>query len=140
MKVACKVVGMKAGGREDVVADARCGDPVLLVPEPDNPYDPHAVAVYTAPSSRLRHRVVSSVVDPDRIGYIHAHDRRTLLMRQAGYLPRGIAERLDLPAEGIVGWVSACRHGPTEYNLFGEPEEPVVGLDVTAWLPTAVSA
>lgn len=48
---ATKVVGVtrrNADGRsrQDVIRDCAIGDDLLLVPEPDNPADPHAIAVY----------------------------------------------------------------------------------------------
>ncbi len=48
---ATKVVGVTrrnvdGRSRQDVIRDCAIGDDVLLVPEPDNPADPHAIAVY----------------------------------------------------------------------------------------------
>lgn len=135
-----KVVGMVAGERQHVVAYVREHDPVLLLPEPDNPYDPHAVAVYTMPRHLLEERgeVVSSLVDPDRIGHLAEQDRRAIIDRQAGYLPREIAATLRLPATGIVGYVSTVRYAPPEYvntPTGPAPAEPrVAGFDVCAWL------
>jgi hypothetical protein len=144
MNAASKVVGMRAGGREHIVATVAHSDPVLLVPEPDNPHDPHAIAVYTAPRSALSDPVVSSVKD-GRYGVVSDRDRRVLMDRQAGYLPRGFAATLRLPADGVVGYVSAVRYAPPEYvqnpAVAGdfEPSPPrVAGFDVTARWPRDV--
>lgn len=136
MKAASKVVGMRAGGREHVVAHTRTGDPVLLVPEPTNAYDPNAIAVYTAPRAALLHpdALVSSVQDPDRAGSIHDEDRLLLMDRQAGYIPKDLACQLALPATGIVGWVSQIRWAPPDYDRTGKQQEDrVAGFDVTCW-------
>lgn len=131
----CKVVGMVAGGRQHIVASVGLDDPVLLIPEPDNAYDPNAVAVYTAPRTALLHpeALVSSLRDPAGGGTVHERDRALLIDRQAGYLPRDLAARLDLPAKGIVGYVAEVRWAPTEYDRQGRPTEPrPAGFDVVA--------
>lgn len=136
MKAATKVVGMKAGGREHVVAHVREGDPVLLVPEPTNAYDPHAIAVYTAPRATLVDPVVSSVNDSiEHVGIVSEEDRRLLMDRQAGYVPKDLARQLDVPPQGIVGWVSQVRWHPPEYDRRGKQMDPrPAGFDATAWL------
>jgi hypothetical protein len=132
------VVGMRAGGREHVVAHVSPGDPVLVVPEPDNPYDPHALAVYTCPVGSLLRpdRLLSSATDPQRLGRVDDDDRLLLMDRQAGYVPRDVAATLRLPEQGIVGLVSRVRHPPPLYTAAGEPvEQPPVGFDVRADWP-----
>lgn len=109
-----RVVGMRAGSRSHILAKLSALDPVLLVPEPDNPYDRHAIAVYHAPASAMNGTVLSSVKDVDRRGHVTDTDRQTLLSRHAGYLPRAVAEKHLLPDGGIVGWVSAVRYPPEE--------------------------
>lgn len=138
MKSSVRIVGMQAGGREHIVACVERGDPVLLIPQPDNPYDRHAIAVYTASRSALLHpdRLVSSVADPDHVGSIDGDDRSLLVDRQAGYVPRDVAATILLPPDGIVGWVSAIRHAPPSYTSDGATAPPVpAGFDVTAWWP-----
>lgn len=142
MRCTIKVVGMVAGGRQHVVAHASYGDPVLLVPEPDNPHDPNAIAVYTAPRGALQHpeALVSSVTDPQGGGTVHDDDRVLLMDRQAGYVPAKVAVRFDL-AGPVVGYVAEVRYRPPEEWLdgYGEPmRDPggkVAGFDVEAWLP-----
>lgn len=127
---------MVAGGRGHIVAHVAEGDPVLLVPEPANKFDRHAIAVYTAPRAALVDPVVSSVADPvARQGMISDEDRRLLMDRQAGYVPKDVARQLEIPPQGIVGWVSAVRWHPPEYDRTGTKAEPrVAGFDATAWL------
>lgn len=126
---------MKAGGREHIVACVREGDPVLLVPEPTNQFDRHAVAVYTAPRASVVDAITSSISDPEHVGEISDEDRRMLLDRQAGYVPKELACQLDLPPQGIVGWVSRVRYHPPEYDRTGKQMDArPAGFDVTAWL------
>lgn len=136
MKASVKVVGMVAGGREDVVAHAAVDWPALMIPEPDNPHDPRAVAVYVAPPHKLARpeELLSSVEDPDGLGHVHRTDRRHF--RRVGYLPRGVAAQFTLPPEGLVGWISAVRDAPAEYDQHGRLLPPrTAGVDVTALWP-----
>lgn len=133
MKATVRVVGMKAGRREHAVAGVCEHDPVLLIPEPDNPYDSDAVRVMVAPARLLRRRdeLISSVEDPDGLGWVHPSDRR--LFRQVGYLPAAVAATLALPAAGVVGWVSRTRDAPDEYDAAGRAlPTRTAGCDVTA--------
>lgn len=139
LRAAVKLVGQRAGGREHIVAHARKGDPVLILPEPDNPHDANAIAIYTAPRSSLQHpeALVSSVTDPDSGGTIHPEDRLLLTDRQAGYVPRTVNERFAVPPEGLIGFVSEIRWAPPDYDEHGREREPVVaGFDITAEWPT----
>jgi hypothetical protein len=140
MIVHVKVVGMVAGGRQHVVAHTRESDPVLLLPEPDNPYDSHAIAVHTAPRAVLVGEVVSSIKDPAHVGSLDDEDRQLLADRQAGYLPRDVAARLTLPPTGVVGYVSRVRWAPPEYDATGNEREPrVAGFDVAFWRATTAA-
>lgn len=136
MRAATKVVGMVAGGRGHIVAHISEGDPVLLVPEPTNKFDRHAIAVYTAPRAALVDPVVSSVNDQvEHVGMISEEDRRLLMDRQAGYVPKDVARQLEIPPTGVVGWVSAVRWHPPEYDRTGKQMDPrPAGFDATAWL------
>ena len=143
MKAAVRVVGMKAGGRQHVVAYVNLHDPVLLVPQPDNPHDRHAIAVYTAQRRALLYPdlLVSSLTDPMGVGQIHSDDRALLMDRQAGYLPRDVAATLRLPADGLVGYVSAVRYEPPTYDRHGRQDPPTpAGFDVTANFPAPIDA
>lgn len=142
MLATVRVVGMKAGDREDVAAAAGEADPVLLLPEPDNPVDSRAVAVWTCPRAILAapDELVSSARDPElRIGRIPIDDRAKLA--HAGYLPADVAAGLALPGNGIVGWVARIRWAPPEYEPDGSPApRRVAGFDVAAYLPDGVPA
>ena len=139
-RAAIALVGQRAGGREDVVEATSWGDPVLVVPEPDNAVDPNAVAVYTIPARDLTGPIVSSVRDRDGRGSISAADRAR--MRQAGYLPAGVAATLAdaIPADGIVGWAANLRYRPTDAYAVDESgavdyDPQVAGFDVVADWP-----
>jgi len=134
--VSVKVVGMVAGGRQHIVAHTQTGDPILLLPEPDNAYDSHAIAVHTAPRDVLVGEVVSSIKDEQHVGSLDDDDRRLLIDRQAGYLPATVAAKFTLPPEGVVGYVSALRWAPARYDSAGREREPrVAGFDATFWRP-----
>lgn len=131
-----KLVGQVAGEREHIVAHSSIGDPVLAVPEPTNAYDRNAIAVYTAPIGTLAHDIVSSTTDEERgVGTIHPNDRRLMMDRQAGYVPAGLASRLDLPAEGLVGYITEVRYKPNEdaynksTNTVKVVDDVVIGFD-----------
>jgi len=118
--MAIAVVGQVAGQRTHVVAQTSEGDPVLLVPEPDNPHDPFAVAVYTAPAGALRHPVVFSADDDlGKFGFVHDEDRLLLMDRQAGYISRTLAARMMMPPTGMVGRVSQVRFTPDTKERIG---------------------
>lgn len=112
------VVGMVAGGRMHIVQTVDVGDPVLLVHEPDNEYDPNAVAVHTAPAATLE----TEWRGEHAASLLSDADRRLLMDRQAGYLPRGVAAKLWLPEKGVLTEVGYVRHHPDT----GEP----AGFDV----------
>lgn len=98
------VKGMVAGERRHIMHTVDEGDPCLLVPEPDNPHDPYAIAVHTIPVAALRDSEWRQ--DGWRLG---PADRRLMMDRLVGYLPRDAAARFDLPEVGVVGVVSHVR-------------------------------
>lgn len=123
MRASVPVVGMVAGGRENIVFTARVGDPVLAVHDRSNAHDPNAIAVYTAPASILE----DATYDQGR-WLLSRRDRRVLADRQAGYLPARTAARLELGPHGTVGIITNVRLHPDT--------EVVAGFDVTAdWPP-----
>lgn len=122
MQASVAVVGMRAGGREHVVAHVATGDPVLVVPEPDNPHDPNALAVHTTPASALRDSQWT-----EHGWALGPEDRRTMMDRQAGYVPAKLAARLQLPVDGLTGEVGTVRYDPDT----GTP----AGFDVVADWP-----
>ncbi|WP_407699781.1 HIRAN domain-containing protein [Stieleria sedimenti] len=48
-----RVVGDFVGNRESYIRKLRTGDPIVLVREPTNEHDPHAVAVYDSAQHQL---------------------------------------------------------------------------------------
>lgn len=131
------VVGMKAGGRQHVAAYVRIGDVALLMPEPTNPYDPNAVAVYVAPRGALRNppdvdgTYARSGIGADRLD---PTDRALLLDRQVGYLPAAVSERVaaTIANDGLVTRVTDVRWHPDETV---DGHRVVAGLDVEAPRP-----
>lgn len=53
--IQCKVAGVTFEGRQAVIATLQAGDWYRVVPEPDNPYDPNALAVYAATADGVKH-------------------------------------------------------------------------------------
>lgn len=51
----CKVAGVTFEGRQAYIAKLRSNDPVRIIPEPENPYDPNALAVYVAHDGAIYH-------------------------------------------------------------------------------------
>lgn len=50
-----RVVGVTYEGRQAKIAGLLLSDPVRIVPEPDNPYDPNALAVHVAHEGKVEH-------------------------------------------------------------------------------------
>ncbi len=54
-KLICKVAGVTFEGRQEHIAKLHMSDPVQIVPEPENPYDPNALAVHVAHGGDVFH-------------------------------------------------------------------------------------
>lgn len=50
-----KVAGVTFEGRQAHIAKLRGGEPCRIVPEPENPYDPNALAVHVAKDGAVYH-------------------------------------------------------------------------------------
>lgn len=50
-----KVAGVTFEGRQEYIAKLRGNEPCRIVPEPENPYDPNALAVHVACEGRVYH-------------------------------------------------------------------------------------
>lgn len=50
-----RVAGVTYEGRQEKIARLRYDDPVRIVPEPDNPYDKNALAVYVGHAGKVLH-------------------------------------------------------------------------------------
>lgn len=57
--IVSKVTGVTYEGRQSILATLQGGEAVMLKPEPDNPYDPNAIAVW-----------VATAEGPQQVGYI----------------------------------------------------------------------
>jgi len=51
----CKVAGVTFEGRQEYLAKLCLSDPCQIVPEPENPYDPNALAVHIAHEGEVFH-------------------------------------------------------------------------------------
>jgi single-stranded-DNA-specific exonuclease len=69
-----KVAGVTYEGRQDIIAALKGNEPCRIVPEPENPYDPNALAVHVA--------VAPGVV------------------RHVGFVPRDLAAQIAPHLEG----------------------------------------
>lgn len=50
-----KVAGVTYENRQSIIAALRGNEPVRVVPEPDNKYDPNALAIHIATSDGVQH-------------------------------------------------------------------------------------
>lgn len=101
-----KVVGMRAGSRERVINEVYLGQPVTLIPDPENPFDANAIEVHLGPPSI-------------------EHDEHT----QIGFLPKEVAAQFKLPGP-VAGLVSNVRFPPPNVSD-SDPSKPI-GCDVSA--------
>lgn len=69
-----KVAGVTYEGRQDIIAALRGDEPCRIVPEPENPYDPNALAVHVA-------------IEPG-------------IVKHVGFVPREIAAQIAPHLEG----------------------------------------
>lgn len=82
-----KVAGVTFDNRQAVIAQLAGGEPVKIVPEPDNRYDPNALAIHVAlPGNGIQH---------------------------IGYVPRDLAADFAplLDGEAVIGRVSEVTGG-----------------------------
>jgi single-stranded-DNA-specific exonuclease len=54
-RILIKVAGVTFEGRQEMIALLRGGEPVRIVPEPTNPYDPNALRVEVASKGEILH-------------------------------------------------------------------------------------
>jgi hypothetical protein len=94
-----KVAGVTYEGRQAYLAKLNGKEPVRLIPEPDNPYDPNAIAVHVAADGQIYH---------------------------CGYIPRELAkdiapllegESIDCNIEAITGGFELWNGDTAAYGL-----------------------
>lgn len=88
-----QIVGQKYKGLDPYLTGTQAGVPALLVREPSNSHDPHAVAVY---------------VDGKPVGYIPKKDNQAL------------AKRIDAEGES---WREACLKAGLGFDAQAQPIE-----------------
>jgi hypothetical protein len=76
-QILCKVAGVTFEGRQEIINLMVGNEVAMLIPEPDNKYDPNAIAVWIA--------------FPPESGYEKA---------QIGYLPKQVAEQVAPMLDG----------------------------------------
>ncbi|MBI3976494.1 MAG: single-stranded-DNA-specific exonuclease RecJ, partial [Armatimonadetes bacterium] len=104
-----KVAGVTFEGRQELLPSVRTGQPLHLVRQPANPYDPHAIAVLTA--------------DRQQLGFLSA--------RLAGRL----APSIDAGARYTVTASQLTGGGERAYglNIFIQREEPAGSAEGMIW-------
>ncbi|MGH2453978.1 MAG: single-stranded-DNA-specific exonuclease RecJ [bacterium] len=104
-----KVVGVTFEGRQESLSSVRPGQPLHLIRQPSNPYDPHAIAVVTA--------------DGRQLGFLSA----MIAGRLAPSIDAGA--RYTATASQLTGGGERA-HG---LNIFIQREEPAAALTGGAW-------
>lgn len=101
-----RVAGVTFEGRQEKIARLSMGDPVQIVPEPDNPYDQNALAVHIAHDGEILH---------------------------CGYIPREIAKKIAplLEGEKVMASISEFTGG----FAFDDGSNASLGLLITIELP-----
>jgi len=82
-----RVVGIFYEGRQDVVVTMHPGDPIQLVRDPHNPYDPNAISVRT--------------MDNRSLGFIRKELARELAYAFDGY--EGVVDGVVVEVDGEYG-------------------------------------
>lgn len=89
-----RVAGVSFDGRQEYIARLIGNEPCRLEPEPDNKFDPNAIAVKVAPN--ILNPEPLDAYDPN-----HVQDQQhTPLIWHIGYLPKEIAAQIAPHLEG----------------------------------------
>lgn len=90
-----KVAGVTFEGRQEIIRTMIGDETIQLRPEPENKYDPNAIAVWVAFPNEAR-----------------------MPVSQIGYLPREIAEQIapHLDGESVIGHITEISGGFTKYD------------------------
>lgn len=102
-----RVAGVTFEGRQEVISKLDGGEACLLKPEPQNPFDPNAIAVYVARTPDVEH---------------------------VGYVPREVAAEIapHLEGESLLGRVSQVTGGFVKFD----GSQASFGLRVLVEIPT----
>lgn len=104
----CKVAGTTYEGRQEYLARLTGKEPVRLIPEPDNPYDPNAIAVYVS----VHKDNLVEMIDRGEFHDNIANDALQYELLHCGYIPRELAkdiaplmegESIDCNIEAVTG-------------------------------------
>ena len=100
--VLIKVVGVTFEGRQALIAQLNIGDPARIVPEPDNPHDPNALAVHVAHGGAVHHvgyvkREVAAEIAPHFDG--ESMDGKVYDVTGGGSYNYGLIVRVEIPDE-----------------------------------------
>lgn len=107
--IVCKVAGVSFDGRQEWLALMTIDTPVKIVPEPENPYDKHALAVHAA---------------------IEGHG-----VKHAGFIPKELAAQIAprLEGEGVMATAREVTGG-FEY---ANGDRAMLGLLIAIEVPAA---
>lgn len=91
--VSFKVAGVTFEGRQERIALLDVGDPVRLIPEPENPYDSNALAVHVAYAGVVLH-----------VGYMPREEAAQVAPILDGESVQGLVARLvgTFPHKGVI--------------------------------------
>lgn len=89
-----KVAGVTHDGRQAKIQRLSGAEPVRIVPEPNNAYDPNALAIHV---SLMPPEIIQAGYDPNGI---NAGNPVQPVILHVGYIPREFAERLAPILEG----------------------------------------
>lgn len=105
-----KVAGVTFEGRQKYLANLRGDEPVRIVPEPENPYDPNALAVHIATEDfgvahcgfvpRNLAAEIAPLLDGEAIMVQISEITGGFEMRDGGIASRGLILRVSLPPTG----------------------------------------
>ena len=114
----CRVAGVTYEGRQEHLARLLGNEPVRLVPEPTNKYDPNAIAVHIAVPISIDRQAA----DPNGISHVVPETE----VLHCGYIPRELAaeiapvmegESFDCRIEEVTGGFELFNGGTAAYGL-----------------------
>lgn len=106
-----RVAGVSYEGRQAKIALLETGDPCRIVPEPNNPHDPNALAVHVAHGGAVWHvgyiprdvaAEIAPVIDGEAFMCVIEEITGGFELWDGGSANLGLRLRIELPAEGDV--------------------------------------